>query len=261
MKPLSFSLACLLTAASVFAQDAAPAKPAEAPAAPAPANAVEQAFTNLPAASRQEFAKHAAEANRLFNNKRIFEALQEIEQASKIFPDSGMLLNMRGACYVEFRDFAKARQAFQRALELAPGNPTIVFNLGEVAFVEHKWKEAQDLFNQALSTPQMADVNMRRLIEFKLLLCKLKLGQADEAKKLASLYEDAVDTPYYWYAQAAMQYHSNDTQGAEENLARATRIFRDPMVLAPWQDTLIEFGYIKNFYGGDLEEKSAPTEN
>ena len=38
---------------------------------------------------------------------------------------------------------------------------------------------------------------------------------------------------------------------AEEWLAMAGRIFRDPNVLAPWQDTLVEYGYIKSFYGED----------
>jgi hypothetical protein len=38
---------------------------------------------------------------------------------------------------------------------------------------------------------------------------------------------------------------------AEEWLAIAGRIFQDPNVLAPWQDTLVEYGYIKSFYGDD----------
>ena len=38
------------------------------------------------------------------------------------------------------------------------------------------------------------------------------------------------------------------------HLARAGRIFQSPEVLAPWQDTLVEYGYIKSFYGNDLNE-------
>jgi hypothetical protein len=35
----------------------------------------------------------------------------------------------------------------------------------------------------------------------------------------------------------------------------AGRVFANPAVIAPWQDTLIEFGYIESFYGGLSKEK------
>jgi hypothetical protein len=34
-------------------------------------------------------------------------------------------------------------------------------------------------------------------------------------------------------------------------MARGGRIFQNPAILSPWQDTLMEFGYIKGFFGGD----------
>jgi hypothetical protein len=57
------------------------------------------------------------------------------------------------------------------------------------------------------------------------------------------------DSPFYYYAQAALAYESKNTLKAEEWLAIASRVFRNPAALASWQDTLIEFGYIKSFYG------------
>ena len=36
----------------------------------------------------------------------------------------------------------------------------------------------------------------------------------------------------------------------------ANRIFQDPNILAPWQDTLVEYGYIKSFYGGDGSQEA-----
>ena len=54
-----------------------------------------------------------------------------------------------------------------------------------------------------------------------------------------------------FYAQAALAYEKEDLVKAEEWLAIANRIFQDPNVLAPWQDTLVEYGYIKSFYGDD----------
>ncbi|MGB2454301.1 MAG: hypothetical protein ACPIG7_06890, partial [Akkermansiaceae bacterium] len=66
------------------------------------------------------------------------------------------------------------------------------------------------------------------------------------------------DSPLFYFGKAALSYAKDDGKGAEQWLARATRIFRSAngALLAPWQDTLIEFGYIKSFYGGDLEVES-----
>jgi hypothetical protein len=42
-----------------------------------------------------------------------------------------------------------------------------------------------------------------------------------------------------------------DVVKAEEWLAMASRVFENPDIISPWQDTLVEFGYIKSFYGED----------
>jgi hypothetical protein len=34
----------------------------------------------------------------------------------------------------------------------------------------------------------------------------------------------------------------------------AVRVFNNPAVIAPWQDSLIEYGYIQSFYGGDQSQ-------
>ena len=88
-------------------------------------------------------------------------------------------------------------------------------------------------------------------MEFKILLCKNKLGKKEEVTILAEKYDFLDDSPFYYYAKAALAYDAKDLVKAEEWLATAGRIFQDPNVLAPWQDTLIEYGYIKSFYGSD----------
>jgi len=95
---------------------------------------------------------------------------------------------------------------------------------------------------------------MLHLVQFKILLCKLMLDQVDEAREMIDLHGFMDDTPYHFFAQAALAFYDDDKVTAEEWLGRGLRIFRDPQILAPWQDTLIEFGYIKSFYGGDLAE-------
>lgn len=263
-------LPLLLSLVPVFAQD--PAAPAPAPAAPSDAPATsgapagkpepgkpqllpnQQAFLNLPEEQRKEFVKNLGEANRLFQQKRIFETLNMLNKADAIFTDSPETLNIRGACYVEFRAFDKAMAAFEAALRLAPENPSVLFNIGEVQFVTGEWQKAHDTLEKVFKSTPKEQLALSRLVEFKILLCKKKLGQNAEAKAMAEKYDIDDDSPFHCYAKAALAYEEGNQILAEEWLARAGRIFQNPEILAPWQDTLVEYGYIKSFYGNDLGE-------
>lgn len=209
----------------------------------------QKAFLNLPEESRKDFIKHLGEATRLFRDKRIFETMEALDQATKIFPDSPEIHNLRGSCFVEMRAFDKALAEFEKALTLSKDNPSIEFNIGEVYFVTKEWKKSVEVFEKIMKGIPPENVALGRLVEFKILLCKKKLGLDDEVTILAEKYTFEDDSPFYYYAQAALAYDNKNLVKAEEWLAMAGRIFRDPNVLAPWQDTLVEYGYIKSFYG------------
>jgi tetratricopeptide (TPR) repeat protein len=250
MKAISiFSLFALVTPLLAQDSETSPAAPAAATEEVLLPN--QQAFLNLPEESRNTFVKHLTEANRLFQQKRVFETLDELDKAAKIFADSPEIYNLRGSCFVEMRAFDKALADFKKAEEFSKDNPSISFNIGEVYFVTQEWKKATDLFEKILKEIPAANVALSRLVEFKILLCKKKLGLDDEVVILGEKYDFLDDSPYYYYAQAAIAYEDENLVKAEEWLAIAGRIFQDPNVLAPWQDTMVEYGYIKSFYGDD----------
>ena len=211
----------------------------------------QKAFLNLPSESRKDFVKHLEESGRLFQQKRIFEALDELEKTSKIFADSPEIYNLRGSCFIEMRAFEKALDQFKMADALSKDNPSIEFNIAEVYFCTKEWKKSVDILEKVLKETAPGNMALSRLVEFKIMLCKKKLGLKDEAEILANKYDDQDDSPYYYYAQAAMAYDAANLVKAEEWLAMAGRVFQDPNVIAPWQDTMVEYGYIKSFYGDD----------
>ena len=217
----------------------------------------EEDFLNLPEDRRKEFGEHVNKARELFGQKRIFESIEELKAATKIFPDSPDVQNMLGACQVEFRAFDKAMEHFERANALSPGNASVLFNIAEVHFVTKRWEEAERMFERVLTLTEGNEDQqaLYHLTEFKLMLCMIKSGDVEEARKLVDKYDFMVDTPFPYYAEAAIAYHDGDTLKAEAALARASRVFRNPQLLAPWHDTMMEFGYIKSFYGGDLKEE------
>lgn len=215
-------------------------------------------FSNLPQEERVRFMAHLNKSRELFQQKRVFETIDELHKAREIFPDSPDVENMLGACQVEFRAFEKAREHFERADELSPDNPNVLFNLGELQFVTKKWAAAEKTFREVidkLDQENAGQQQMSRLIEFKIMLCQMKQGEIEEARQLAEKYDFLDDSPFHYYAVAALAFDAGDEVKAEASLARARRVFRNPATLAPWQDTLMEFGYIKSFYGGELLEE------
>ncbi len=250
MKAKTLLLAVALAAPLAAQTESAPAaKAAEAAEQELAPN--QKAFLNLPEESRKEFIKHLGEANRIFQQKRIFEALDELDKASKIFEDSPEIHNLRGSCYVEMRAFDKALSEFNKAASLSKGNPSIEFNIGEILFVTKEWQKALDVFERVLKALPENNIALGRLVEFKILLCMKRLGRDNDVIILSEKYDFLDDSPFHYYAKAALAYEAEDLLKAEEWLATAGRIFQDPNILAPWQDTLVEFGYIKSFYGND----------
>lgn len=264
MKLRSISALLLISITPVMAQQNPPAaqpnpaKPAAAqPAAKTATSDLtpqQRAFSNLPEEKRVEYAKSMNEAARLFNQKRVFESIDEIEKARKIFDENAAAFNLLGSCYVEFRSFDKAMEYFKKAQAMEPENMSVAFNIAEVAFVSKQWKLAHDSLNGLMKKIDAKQTALLRLIEFKVMLCKIKLGQRDEALKMAEKYDYLDDSPYYYCAHAAISFSDGDELKAAEWLGMAARIFRDPAILAPWEDTLVEFGYIKSFYGDGAQQ-------
>lgn len=212
-------------------------------------------FMNLPKKQREEFGQKLLKIQNMFNQKRIFDTLEALDELDKIFKDHPAALNVRGACYVEIRAFDKANQIFEKVLAISPKNTNVQFNLAEVDFVTKRWDSAYDRFSKLLPLLPKKNKQMIRLCEFKLLLCMLKTDRLKDAVLLRDKYDEWDDSPYYYYSRAAILYHQGDEEGAEKMLGNARRVWRNDGALAPWQDTMIEFGYIRSFYGGDDEEQ------
>ena len=214
-------------------------------------------FLNLAPTDQKKLKGHFMEALRLFRRKRIIDSLIEIAEAEKIHKEYPGTLNLKGLCYLEFRDFKKARENFVAALALSPKDGDIMINIAELDLVTKNWVSCEKNLNEALLLTNEKQIQKTRLIEFKLLLAKIKLNKTEEVETLSKKYGFDDDSPFHYYAEAAMAYEREDREKAEEWLSICRRVFLTPELLARWQDTLIEYGHIPSVYGGDLEDPSA----
>jgi tetratricopeptide (TPR) repeat protein len=227
-------------------------------------------FSNLPLEERQKYLTLRADAHRYFSNKRIFETLIAIHEMRHIFDGDPIAYNLLGAIYVEFRDFEKAREIFSKAVDMAGEDPKILFNLAELEFCDNQWISSINHFKSLLKKLESQnDTDFARLIEFKILLCKLALSLPEnkettseakkeylaQAKELAHKYTYLLDSPFYYYANAALAFYEDDKSKASRWIITAKRVFsNNPGLVTSWDDTMVEFGYIEAHYGKHFSE-------
>lgn len=229
-------------------------------------------FSNLPKEQRREYLTLRADAHRYFSNKRTFETLMALHEMRAIFDSDPVAYNLLGAIYVEFRDFAKARDTFTKAVDMAGEDPKILFNLAELEFCDNQWQSSIRNFEVLLEKiKSQRDSEFARLVEFKIMLCQFALSKSDDgsvpddekkeyfaqARQTAHKYSYLLDSPYYYYANAALAFYAGDKTTASDWIITAKKVFsNNPSLVTSWDDTMVEFGYIEAHYGKHYSESA-----
>ncbi|MDC0088248.1 hypothetical protein OAI07_01760 [Akkermansiaceae bacterium] len=201
-----------------------------------------QRFSNLPKEDRVTFDQGLTKAQNLFTQKRIIDTLEKTYALDKIFPDHPTTLGLRAACYVELRNFEKAKAIYKDLLKFNPDSLSTAFNLAELEFVSSNWENADKQFSYLITKLDNKSSNIYRLSEFKILLSKIKLGQIAEAKAIRDKYDKWDTSPFYYYSHAALLSHEGKEKESVEMLKNCRLIWQDDAALASWQDTVKEFG-------------------
>lgn len=274
MKKLTTLSALVVSLSTLSAQETPPvpseveAKTAEQPQIKESYKKAIDDFSNLPEAKRLEFLKKRSEAGVLFQNKRVIECLEVIREITVIFDRDPQVINLKGACFVEIRDLPKAMAAFKSSIDITGPNANVLFNIGEVAFVSRDWKTSIEEFTKAKALLHESAHEMKQIVEFKQMLCYIALSQdstasADEkaqyeqkVAEFTTLYNFLDDTPYSYYAKAAIFFSKGDKENGRKTLKSAHRVYSsNKIALLNWDDTLAEFGYIDNYYNSKKEEE------
>jgi len=84
---------------------------------------------------------------------RSQDAVNFLRRAAEILPNDWMIYSALGVAYDQLNDTASARVAYERALQLKPGEPAILNNYGLSRMLAKDLDGAQRLFAQAQATP------------------------------------------------------------------------------------------------------------
>lgn len=200
-------------------------------------------LNDLSPTQKKQFFDSLKESEKLLQEKRIFDAIHSLEDARKLLPNNPYVTRLRANTYIEIRMFDTSRALYQELLDYNPKKPSLLFNLGEMDFVEHKWKESLEYFTQARSYNAGRNLGFTDLLAFKIYICNKKLGNKDMINEAESAYDYTSDTPLYYYINFVKYKETGDKEEAMKWAQRATNIF-GPKALAPWNDTITEAGFL-----------------
>lgn len=210
---------------------------------------IQKLFDGLTMNEREAHITFIKKAEKSIREKNLFKALEYIDEAEKIFSKNEATYVLRGACLTEFDMLDRALEEFEKALSINPSSVVNNHNKYEILFAKKDWQAAHDGFLDLIELlkENQGDIS---LIEFKVMLCKLKLGKIEAAKVLSEKYNYMDDTPFYYYSQAALAYEVNQKSTAEEYLKTAMRVFPNEALIHAWNDTLVIAGHLRDLKKG-----------
>lgn len=194
-----------------------------------------------------ELYKMAAKA---YENNENEKALELLTQAEQVRPYQIHCYNLRGSIYLKNKNFQKAQENFQKALQIEPQSQMLRYNLAQVYFDQKLYAESKKIFQQ-LNAENQND----QQIQFRLFLCNLLMNeQSSVGSFLASLKKDT-ETPLYDYCHAAKEFHNGNSIQAMEFVRSAFRDY-SPEQNAIFSYSLVELGYLKGESVGTQPQKT-----
>jgi tetratricopeptide (TPR) repeat protein len=216
---------------SLPAQEASPAKPVYS-----------EAFSQAYAASVEAY-----------NRNDYPTALSRLDDADKAQPETDLALNLRGAVFVRMEKLDEAGATFQKLTEQDVTDSRAVFNLAEVHFLKKDFETAKKLFEKSLSLPKNRE---EALAKYKVYLCELMLNNEAEVEKTRSSLKPTLDNPFYYYANAALEFKKGNRDAGRDYIKSAFSIYSGK-VNAAFTDSFLSLGWLAH---NEISQTGATTE-
>jgi type IV pilus assembly protein PilF len=182
---------------------------------------VEGAGGAIPGGRRAAEA-HTSLAGEYYQRGNFSIALAETRLAVKDDPTYVSAYNMQALIFMELREDAPAREAFEKALALQPNNPDVLNNYGWFLCVRNDSKRGLDLMHKAINDPLYQTPEKAYLSAG---LCLRRTGRNAEAedylRRAVLIRPDLIGA---LFNLAVINFEKGDLKQAENYLVRYTRL-------------------------------------
>ena len=171
-----------------------------------------------------------------FNQERYDAAQAKLQELSKSMPDDPTVLNLQGSVCSKKKNYTEAEAYYRKALDQESDFFPAAFNLGELLFLQEKYPESRDYFQKL----RLRD-RTNELLQFKVALCDIKSSDEDRARKSMNSIAFPGDSPAWYYARAAWEYHHGNPKKGREYVHVAQSLFGTKSEL--FDKTFADLGY------------------
>lgn len=153
-----------------------------------------------------------------FEQGQLTTALDEVKQALNVDPTFVPAYNMRGLIYMRLNEPKVAEDSFSHALRLQPNDGDTMQNLGWFYCQQSRYKEAVQMFERALQTPNYGAAARTLMTEG---ICQARAGQTQDAERsLKRSFELDAGNPITMYNLALLLHQRGDSERARFYLRR-----------------------------------------
>jgi len=176
--------------------------------------------------ARRRAEVHTALAGEYYQRGNYAVALSETRLAVKEDSSYMPAYNMQGLVFMELREDVGARQAFDRALSLQPGNAEVLNNYGWFLCTRADTQRGMELLQRAASDPFYPTPEKAMLSTG---LCYKRMGRNEEAEAiLRRAVQKRPDLIGALYNLAILTYERGASQDADIYLSRYMRLTPQP---------------------------------
>lgn len=198
---------------------------------------------DIPTASDDSDARRRARirlelAATYYGKGQFTTALDEVKQAESIDPRLPATHEMRALIYDALGDAPRAESAYRRALDLDPGNGSVMHNYGWFLCNRSRFAEADAQFDRALRFPLTVDSSRTMLVRG---VCQMRAGLFTEAEKtLLGSYELNTGNPATAYNLAWVLLRRGEAERARFYIRRVNNVPEQVTAESLWLAARIE---------------------
>lgn len=205
------------------------------PGSPAPAGR-DAAYERL--RDQELFSKLIEQAGDDLKKRHYQAALKKADAAEKLAPGNAEALNAQGAALVELKRYDEAAKALDAAVAADPNSLPPRYNQAEMLAMQKKYADAAAEFGR-LET----QFGILPLLKYKIFLCKLLAGDADDAADELRRMRYPEDGAAWYFAFIADRLKAGQRGEAKRLLTAAKAIHGDET--ATYLESLQESGLLK----------------
>ena len=219
-------------------------------------------YLGLPDEIEKEFSSLVTSAYDLFESRNFDETLEKIDQAEKILIENldevkiqkalTSLYNLRGFAYLSLSNIARAREAYERALNINPNSSQACAGLGEVLFLTNKDAEAKRMYEYAVSYEPL---NQFAIAGLKKANQSLGLPENDNSL-LPKPQKEKAEMISAFIEEAYNNFSNKDFKEAIINLDKAEKIIEDNFAREENFESLTRLNNFKGFSFLNLDNKN-----